>query len=66
MWRLAVFPVSAAVSRGHIREDKWFGKPSHANALTTYDPGYFAHMYWKEPHAPPVTSTRILAEERGV
>jgi hypothetical protein len=63
---LVVFPIRAAVSRGHIREDEWFGRPSCGNALTTHDPGYFAQMYWKEPHVPSVTSVRILAEGTGV
>ena len=28
--------------------------------------GYLAHRYRKDPHVPPVTSTRILAETTGV
>jgi hypothetical protein len=56
----------AAGSRGHIREDAWFGRPSRDSALTTQEPGYLAQMYRKAPHGPPVTSTRMRAEGRGV
>ena len=38
MLRPVVLPVSAAGSRGHIREDEWFGRPSRDNALITHEP----------------------------
>src|SRR5687767_12202341 len=48
-----------------VRNDR-YGRPSHSKALMTHHPGYLAHKYWTDPHVPPVTSTRILAEGRGV
>jgi hypothetical protein len=66
-WNVELFcwiSVAAAVSRGYLRADAWkaFTSPCPYRPSS----GYLAQMYRKEPHVPPVTSIRILAETTGV